>query len=214
MPRFPVRGVCAALLLLTLVCVPAAGAWELTAGMTLADLQLEEKEPGVYVGVQEAWPVGEGPLLFIGSMEYQLRKGSQIFNYTNPNTGLFQERGVVSLHYLQPAGFLAADLPVGARSIRFYSGASLLLKMGETWDEPDGEKGFDLGYEDMDLQLHLGMTFVVERLRVDARYSVGLLESVVYRDDDVLPGNKAAAEVLPENGEKTSLLQVGVGMSF
>jgi len=214
MPCTPVRGVCAALLLLCFACAPAARAWDLMAGMTQADLHLAEKEAGVYLGVQEVYPVGDGPWVFIGSAEYQLRRGSQIFNYTNPQFGLFQEEGAVSLHCLQPAGFLGVDLAVGEHAIRFYTGASILLKVGESWDEPDGDKGFDLGYEDLDLQLHLGMTFVIDRYLVDARYSAGLLESVVYRDDDVLGGDKAAGDDLPEEGEKASMMQVGVGMSF
>lgn len=214
MPRTPFRVFCLALLLLGFVCAPAALAWELVGGMTQADLNLVEKDAGFYLGIQEVYPVGDGPFVFIGSAEYQLRKGSQVFNYTNPQFGLFHEEGTVSLHCLQPAAFLGVDLPMGERVIRFYTGASILLKVGESWDEPDGDKGFDLGYEDLDLQLHLGMTFVINRYLVDARYSAGLLESVVYRDDDVLGGDKAAGDDLPENGEKSSLLQVGVGMSF
>ncbi|PID80473.1 hypothetical protein CSA17_05925 [bacterium DOLJORAL78_65_58] len=213
MSRHLLRSVCLGLLL-NLAFVPAALAWELVGGMTRADLGLAEKKTGFYLGAQETWPVGRGPLVFIGSAEYQLRRGSQVFNYTSPSYGLRQDWGTVGLHCLQPAGFLAVDLPVGGQRIRLYGGASLLLKMAEAWDEPDGKKGFDLGYEDLGLQAHLGLSVVFGRHFVDARYSAGLQGGVVYRDTRFSKTGKAAGDDLPEDGTKTHLIQVGAGMRF
>lgn len=196
-----------------LVSSPAL-AWDMTVGWLQADLALQDKDPGLYVGVQEAWSVGDGPFVFVGAAEYQLRKGTQAFYYTSQSQGLFEDEGTVSLHCLQPTGFLGLDLPVGEMKVRFYTGASLYLKMSESWDEPDGGKGMDLGYEDIDVQGHLGVSLHLDRFLVDGRYSAGLMDQLVYRDDDVLPGNKAGADDLPGDGGKISVIQIGGGFSF
>lgn len=208
------RTPCCALVCALVLFASTAPALELTGGWVQADLALEEKGDGVYLGVQEVWPIGDGPFIFIAAAEYQLRRGLQTFNYTHPDRGLFQEQGEVSLHYLQTAGFLGVEVPVGTRSLRFYGGASMGIKLDESWDEPEADKGLDLGFEDQDLQLHLGMSFPFGRYLVDARYTAGLLEQVIIRDAGAILPDKAAGDELPGGGEKVNIMQIGFGVRF
>jgi hypothetical protein len=193
---------------------PAAYALHVVAGWTDADIGLEERGNGFYAGVQESWALGTGMFDFTAAGEYLQKAGSMHRYYSDPHTGLTYGEAKVRLHCFQTAGFIGMSIPVSSFTPRLYTGASVVLNLSNSWDEPEGSTDGDYSYENMDFQVHLGLTIEVSRFLLDVRYSTGLLGQVIDRTNEIANPNKAEVEELPENGAKINSVQVGIGYSF
>lgn len=204
------------LLAITLLMVLASSAQALyvTAGWTDADIGLEENGNGFYGGIQDSWTLGSGLFDFTVAGEYLQKAGSMHRYYSDPHTGLTFGEAKVRLHCLQPAAFLGLSVPVSGFTPRVYTGASVVLKLADSWDEPEGSTDGDYSYEKMDFQLHVGFSLQVSRFMLDARYSSGLMDQLVDRTGQVASPLKAEVPELPEDNAKISSVQVGIGYSF
>ncbi len=185
-----------------------------TAGWTDTDVGLQERGNGFYAGIQDSWSLGSGLFDILVAGEYVQKAGSQMRFYSDSHSGLIEGEAKVRLHCFQPAAFLGLCLPVTSLRPRFYTGVSVVLKLDETWDEPEGETDGDFNYENMDFQLHLGFSLEISRFLVDMRYSSGLLEQLIDRTSNAVLPNKAEEPDLPEDGVKISSFQVGMGYAF
>ena len=112
-----------------------------------------------------------------------------------------------------------ADEPVGPLLLRPYGGASIAIKISESWEKPPGGTNRVYSYEDIDFVLSAGATLGWSRVFVDVRWSWGMLGQVIDRDHDNAGGwNKADGELagveVPAEGDRTSAVQAGLGISF
>ncbi len=199
---------------LLMVWASSALALHVTAGGIESDIGLEEKGHGFYVGAQDSWPLGEGLFDITLAGEYLQKSGSMHRYYSDPHTGLTFGEANVTLHCLQPAAFVGVGIPVANWKPRLYTGASVVLKLSDSWDEPEGSTDGDYSYENLDFQVHVGFSLEVSRFMLDARYSSGLMEQLIDRTSQLANPGKAEVPELPENGSKISSLQIGVGYSF
>lgn len=202
------------LLLPVLLLASTAQALEATAGWTESDLGLADKGHGFFLGVRDRWPLGEGLFHFSAAGEYVQKAGSLSRYFTDEIHGLRLVESKVRLHCAQAAGFLELGLPRPSFQPTVYTGASVVLKLKEAWNDPGGQAGDDYGFEDLDLQIHVGLLVKISRLMVDARYSTGLMEQLVYRTAGIGSANKAQTPELPAEGAKISSFQLGLGLSF
>ncbi len=191
-----------------------AHALHITAGWTNSDVGLQTKGDGFYAGLQDVWPLGDSLFDFTASAEYVQKVGSEMRFYSDEQSGLNEGEATVRLHCVQSTAFMGFRLPVTSLKPRLYTGASVVLKLDESWDEPQGETDGEYNYENMDFQIHLGISLEYSRFLLDARYSTGLMDQLIDRTSNIASGNKAAEPDLPENGAKISSFQVGVGYSF
>jgi len=211
-----IRAFFASCLLLILAATPAA-AWYVTAGAGESDVGLHEKGTGYMVGLGETWPAASGPFDVSAELAYVQRAGSQPMYFTDQITTLGDAK--VQLHMVRPALFGGLRLMDGSVVPRVYVGLSAAVKMGESWDKPDGETNRVYGYEDVDVELHAGVSVGVGRFFVDFRYNHGLLEQLVDRDaDNADPWVKAEGDLegieAPVDGDKVTSWQVGLGVGF
>ncbi len=201
-----------------LVMVSSAQAVQISAGWTESDLGLENRGNGFYAGVQNSWPLGND-FDFTAAGEYQNKSASQLLDYTNPDEGLFSSEGEITLHCFQPAFFVGYSIPMDSFRPRLYVGGSILLKLNESWNEPEGsDSGLRLYYDDFDIQLHAGFSLQYNRFLLDARYSAGLFEMLSVEssqlETSVSGPQKAEIPELPEDGTKINSIQVGIGYTF
>jgi len=202
--------------LLTVLAFSAtsAEAMIVTAGWIRSDIGLEEDGDGFYTGVQETWEMGNGRFDFTVAGEYLQKSGSMHRFYSDPHTGETFAKADVLLHCVQPAAFLGLRLPVKSFTSRLYAGASVVLKLSESWDEPEGSTAGDYGYENMDFQVHLGFANEISRFLVDIRFSYGLMDQLINQTSQNLYPGKADVDETLEDGAKISSLQIGVGYKF
>jgi Outer membrane protein beta-barrel domain len=191
-----------------------AQAVHVTAGWTDSDIGLTERGNGFYVGVLEHWPMSGDWFEFSAAAEYVQKSGSMMRLYADPEAGPTEGKATATLHCLQPAAFVGVKIPGMSFLPRFYTGVSLALKLSESWDEPQGETIGDYGYEQMDLQAHLGISAGYSRFLVDARYNFGLTEQLIEPSSIISPANKALDQEFPENGAKINSFQLGLGFAF
>lgn len=207
-----------ALLLTAALLAPAAAvATELQAGWTRTDLGLDRDGDGFLVGVGGVQPLGRGPFDIAFGGEYARKRGVQPMLVASPELGLVRSDAEVTLHCLQGTGSVGVGLPVAGLRLRPYAGATVAIKLDETWDRIEGSTGRDYGYEDLDLALHLGLQVrFAGRFFVDGRYSRGLMEQVVERDGEGFTKaiDPLTGATLPEAGDTVSWVQVGAGVAF
>ena len=214
-----IRAMMGVLAVLAAAVLPAAAAAvEIHAGWVHADLGLDGQGDGFTAGVGGTWPVGAGPFDVTATGEYVVKRGSQPLLVGNPDLGLVRSDAEVTLRCLQPAAFVGFNVPLGAVRPRLYAGASISIKLDETWDRTPGLTNRDYGYEDVDAAVHLGAQLRFRgRVFLDARYSHGLLEQVVDRDGDAAAAKESdplTGAQLPEDGDTVSSYQLGVGVVF
>ncbi|MFH2052447.1 MAG: hypothetical protein ABIK96_08265 [bacterium] len=184
-------------------------------GYTRADVGLADDGDGFCLGVGTVAALGDGPLEILAAAEFLQLGGSQTMLFSDPQAGNTVGPAEVTLSYLQPAGSLAIRLPAGPVIIRPYAGLAAALKVGESWSTPTGTADRDLGYEDVDLRVHLGARLNAGKGFLDARYAWGLLDQVTVtgalpdKADDPLGG-----ESLPVAGDKVSFFRVSAGWNF
>jgi len=193
-----------------------AAAFQIHAGLIRSDVGLDQEGSGFTFGVGGQTPLGTGPFDFTGTLEYLQKRGTQPMIVSNPKLGPVRADAEVTLHCLQPAGFLGWSFPVGSLVPRLYAGASVSVKLGESWDRLEGGVATDYSYEDVDFLVHLGATLRYrEFFFLDVRWSQGLMEQVVVRDgsaakaQDPLTGAR-----LPEDGDTVSSFQIGLGVTL
>jgi hypothetical protein len=212
-PPFPV------LLLVLLLAVPASAQWFVSAGMNRSDLGLNDPGNGFQVGGGEMRSLPDDRFDASWSLEYVQRRGSQPMFFDDPSRGPVFGEAAVTLAYVQPAATLGWRVPVGGLLLRPYVGASIAVKIGESWDKPVGSTNRVYSYEDIDFMGHAGLTVGLGRLLVDLRGSWGFLEQVIDRDYDNAGGWEKADDPLagvtvPQAGDRSSALQVGLGLTF
>lgn len=198
---------------------PPAAAWYVTAGMGESDVGLDANGSTFDLGLGETWPVGTGPFEVTAELAYAQRAGSQPMWFTSTSSGLFAGEAEVTLHMVRPSVFGVLRLLEGRTVPRLYAGLSTPIKVSESWDKPDGETNVVYGYEDLDVEVHLGASVAVGRFGVDFRWNVGLLEQLVVRDADNTGGWTKAqvdpdAAATPENGATVSSWQLGLTVGF
>jgi hypothetical protein len=171
------------------------------------------------LGLGETWTVGGGPFDVAAELAYAQRAGSQPMYFTSTSAGLFADEAAVTLHMLRPSFFCGLRVLEGKVVPRLYAGLSTPIKVSESWDKPAGETAVVYGYEDLDVEAHLGASLAVGRLGVDFRWNAGLLEQLVVRDADNAGGwtktevDPDAAKV-PEDGAKVTSWQLGLTVAF
>lgn len=192
-----------------------AGGPFVMGGFTRADVGLADDGDGFCLGVGTVAALGEGPLEILAAAEFLQLGGSQVMLFSDPQAGNTVGSAEVTLSCLQPSGSLAVRLPAGPATIRPYAGLAAALKVGESWSTPAGTADRDLGYEDVDLRVHLGVRLNVGKGFLDARYAWGLLDQVTVtgalpdKADDPLGGAS-----LPVAGDKVAFFQVSAGLEF
>ncbi len=199
---------------LLMVVASSAQALYVTAGWTESDIGLEEKGNGFYAGIQDSWPMGGDMFDITLAGEYLQKVGSMHRYYSDPYSGLTYGEAKVTLHCLQPAAFVGLSVPVSGLKPRLYTGTSVVLKLSDSWDEPEGSTDGDYSYENLDFQVHVGFSLEISRFMLDARYSLGLMDQLIDRTSEIAGAAKAEVEDLPEDGSKIDSLQIGVGFSF
>lgn len=204
--------------LLLLLASPAA-AWYVSAGGSESDVGLDEKRSGFFVGVGERWPRPDSHFDVAAELAYVQRAGSQPLIFTDGVLPAFRDDAEVRLHMLRPALFGGVTIPAGRVEPRLYTGFSVAVKLAESWTKPEGETNRVYGYEDIDAEMHLGVSVGVGRLFLDFRYNHGLLDQLVDRDFDnagswTKAGDDLAGVKTPEGGDNVSSWQVGAGFGF
>ena len=197
----------------------ASAQWFVSGGMNRSDLGLNDTGDGFYVGGGEIRLLPGEIFDVAWSLEYVQRRSSQPMIFDDPNRGPVFGEAETTLGYVQPAAMLGWRLGVGGFLLRPYAGASIAVKISEKWDKPDGSTNRVYSYEDIDVMVHGGVTLGWGRVMVDLRGSWGLLEQVIDRDYDNAGGWEKADDALagvevPQAGDKTSAVQVGLGLTF
>lgn len=210
--------------LTVLVMVLAAGqalALDLTAGVTHSDVGLYKDGSGGVLGIGQNILSDPGLVDLTVMVEYVQRGGSQPRYFSHPTNGLVLDDADVLLHQLQTAAFVGRSFPFSRFTPRVYGGASVAIKLSESWTQPEGNTAGVIGYEDTDFILHLGVTMDFTRYFVDARYSFGMTKQLIDTTDPLtkIDGLKAAAEVEDgigefEDGAKVSGFQMSLGYRF
>lgn len=214
--RFPVTTLL--IVVLVMSATPAA-AVKISAGWTRADVGLQNKGDGLFVGVGNDIPMTSRFLDASYSLEYVQKVGSQPTFFTDPVTGFTTTDAEVTLHCVQPAMFLGARVPDLGFVPRIYVGGSVVLKVEESWSDFPGDPNREWGYKNTDIVGHVGVSLQVGPVTADFRYTQGFVGQLL-RDNTELPLDGAKAEVGPEGahdpeiGAKISLFQLGAGFSF
>ena len=178
--RFLAAGLILAAVLAT--GIASGQTWQATAGLTGADVGLDENRLGVALGAGRSFDLPGGVFDFRFAGEYVQKAGSQPRMFTPEEGTPFLGDEEVLLHYLQPVVSLGASLPVQRVVPRAYVGAALALKVSESWTRPVEDGQEQLGYEDTDFTLHAGVSAGVGPVEIDFRYSVGVNASLIVDD--------------------------------
>lgn len=202
------------LLMALIFFAPSAQALTVTAGWIQADVGLDENTAGWFTGIQETRALVGDLIDITVSGEYLKKAGSLSRLYSDPHAGETTGEAKVRLHCFQPAFFLGVRLPVSAFTARLYTGSSVVLNLGESWDEPIGTTALEYGYEELDFQVHAGFFTEISNFVLDIRYSYGLKDQLIVRTGQDMNLQKAEVIETPEDGEKITSLQIGVGYSF
>lgn len=210
---------CVYVLLILVLAAPVSAQWFVSAGMNRSDLGLNDEGNGFTLGGGEIRPLPGGSFDVAWSLEYVQRRSSQPMMFFDPDRGPVFGDAEATLGYLQPAAMLGWRLPVAGLLLRPYAGASVAIKISESWDKPDGGTNRVYGYEDLDVMAHLGLTVGLGRLLVELRGSWGFMEQVIDRDYDNAGGWEKADDPLagievPQAGDKSSAVQIGLGLTF
>lgn len=218
-PRTTLIALSVVLFIVPGAATPASAQWFVSGGMNRSDLGLNDPGDGFYVGGGEIRPLSGDHFDVAWSVEYLQRRSSQPMIFDDPNQGPVFGEAEATLGYVQPAAMLGWRLEVVGLLLRPYAGASIAVKISETWDKPEGSTNRVYSYEDIDVMVHGGATLGWGRLLVDLRGSWGLMEQVIDRDYDNAGGWEKADDLLagvevPQAGDKTSAVQVGLGLTF
>lgn len=205
-----------AVMMLTMVAGQGP-AIEAAAWVTHSDVGLYDSRGGGGLGVSGNVLSDSGSVDLTFGFEYIQRRGAQPRYFAHPTDGLILDNAEVVLHYLQPVALVGVSFPVGKWVPRVYGGLSFALKVGETWNQPEGETNGEIGYEDTDVLVHLGTTIQEGRYFIDFRYSWGLTRQVV--DNTTFRVEKLAEDVEAgldafEDGNKVHGFQAGLGYRF
>ncbi len=207
------------LLLLCCLTAPAGAEWIVIGGVNTSDLALNDPGDGFYVGGGEIRILPGERFDVAWTLEFVRRTASQPMFFDDPNAGPVFGAAEVTPDYVQPAVMLGWRLPLGPLLLRPYGGASIAVKISENWDKPDGSTNRVYSYEDIDVVVSAGATLGWGPVFADVRWSWGLLDQVVSRDYDNTTGWSKADDALagiefPSDGDKTSAVQAGLGISF
>ncbi|MCP4571625.1 MAG: PorT family protein [bacterium] len=218
MPRSSISG-CLLLSFVMALAASPAGAWYVVAGAGESDVGLHENGTSYTIGGGESWPVGPGPFDISAELSYLQRAGSQPLIFTNGVLPYFVDEASVTVHMVRPAIFGGVRLLEGRVVPRLYAGFSASVKVAESWEKPVGETNRVYGYEDLDAELHAGLSVGVGRFAVDFRYNHGLRDQLVDRDADNAGSWDKAQDDLegiatPEGGARATSWQVGLSVGF
>lgn len=207
------------LVLLGCLATPAAAEWIVFGGANTSDLALNDPGNGFYLGGGEIRTLPGEVFDVAWTLEYERRTSSQPMFFDDVDTGETLGEAAVTLGYIQPSAMLGWRLPVGPLLLRPYGGASIAIKISESWETPPGGSSRVYSYEDIDFVLSAGATLGWNHVFVDVRWSWGMLGQVIDRDHDNAGGwNKAddalAGVEVPVEGDTTSAVQAGLGISF
>jgi len=215
---------CLAMVLLT--TSQTAEAVTVSAGWARSDVGLHNKGDGMYLGVGTSMPLPNPIFDARYSLEYVQKKGSHPTPFSDPIRGFTVEDAEVTLHVVQPSVFLGARIPDLPVVPRLYVGGSLGLKVKESWSDFPGVPDRAYSYKETDVIAHVGASVDLGPVTVDMRWSQSLVDQLLY-DPQELPlksesplQSAAKAEDplagigVPEEGHKTSVLQVGVTFGF
>ncbi len=186
-------------------------------GWTQADVGLQNKGDGFFLGVSNGIPMTIGFLDVSYALEYVQKVGSQPTFFSDPETGFTVTDAEVTLHCVQPSIFLGARVPDIGIVPRVYVGTSFVLKVSEEWSDFPGQAHIEWGYKNTDIVGHVGVSLGVGPVTVDFRYTQGFLDQLLV-DNTVV--NAAKAETppegthIPEVGAKISNIQLGAGFTF
>lgn len=215
------RSIVSGAALVALLCLgstaPAAEGWYAAAGVAGADLGLDQSRQGLALEVGRILPLPGSRFDFAFRGEYLQKVGNQprVF-VTEENPGFVGDEELV-LHYLQPAVSLGYSWPMPSVAPRIYAGASMGLKLGETWNHP-ADDGLEIfGFEDTDFALHAGASLTWRRWLLDARWEQGLVSQLLV-DEGAALTQKAEDPLAgvddPEDGAKITTWRVLLGFSF
>jgi hypothetical protein len=189
---------------------------QIYGGWTRADVGLQNKGDGFFVGVGNEIPMSSGFLDASYALEYVQKVGSQPTFFSDPETGFTITDAEVTLHCVQPSIFLGARVPDIGIVPRVYVGTSFVLKVSEEWSEFPGQPHIEWGYKSTDIVGHIGVSLGMGPVTVDFRYTQGFLDQLLL--DNTLV-NAAKAEIPPEGtppeiGAKLTNIQLGAGFTF
>lgn len=206
------------LLAVAMLAVSPAGAVQVTAGWTHADVGLQNEGDGFFVGVGSGIPWENRYFDASYAFEYVQKVGSQPTFFSDPVEGFTTTDAKVTLHCLQPAIFLGARIPDLGFVPRIYAGASVVLKVEESWSDFPGQAHLEWGYKNTDIAGHLGASLSLGPVTVDFRFTQGFTGQLLY-DNTPQPLAAKAEELpegtfLPEEGAKLTHYQLGAGFTF
>lgn len=219
MTVMPLRLIFAGILTVSLIVgASTAGAVQISAGWTHADVGLQNEGDGLFVGIANDIPWTSRFFDASYALEYVQKAGSQPTFFTDPVTGFTVTDAEVTLHCLQPAVFLGARFPDLSFVPRIYTGLSIVLKVDEQWSDFPGQASLEWGYKNSDISGHLGASLGVGPVAVDFRFTFGFTGQLL-RDNTPEPVAAKAEEppegtFVPEEGAKINHYQLGAGFTF
>jgi hypothetical protein len=198
--------------------VSAALAVQVTAGWTHADVGLQNKGDGLFVGVGNDIPMDSRVFDASYALEYVQKVGSQPTFFSDPQTGFTVTDAEVTLHCVQPSLFLGARIPDLGFVPRIYVGSSIVLKVNESWSDFPGQPDVAYGYKNSDIVGHVGVSLGVGPVTVDFRYTQGFTGQLLVDNSPQPVASKAEVgpegTFVPEIGAKISHIQLGAGFTF
>lgn len=213
----PLRPLILLILTLALAGTPAA-AVTVSAGWTRADVGLQNKLDGFFMGVANDIPLTSRFLDASYSLEYMQKVGSQPTFFSDPVDGFTTQDAEVTLHCVQPAIFLGAHVPDLGFVPRVYVGGSIILKVKESWSEFPGQPDQEWAYKNTDIAVHVGASLQVGPVLADFRFTQGVVGQLLREDNEVVLGGKSTVGPEgahePQIGAKISHVQLGLGFSF
>ncbi len=225
-PGFPRAAGFLCLAMVLLATSVFAEAATVSAGWTRSDVGLHNKGNGMYLGVGTSLPLPNPIFDTSFSLEYVQKKGSHPTPFSDPIRGFTVEDAEVTLHVVQPSVFLGARIPDLPVVPRLYVGGSLGLKVKESWSDFPGVPDRAYGYKETDVIAHVGAAVGLGPVSVDMRWSRSLVGQLLYDPQEIPlqsaspPQNAVKAEdplagvLVPREGHKTSVLQIGVTFGF
>jgi hypothetical protein len=210
----------AAILLTSVITLGAAsaGAVQITAGWTHADVGLQNEGDGFFLGVGNDIPWASKVFDAGYALEYVQKVGSQPTFFSDPEEGFAVEDAEVTLHCLQPSILIGARIPDLGFVPRIYTGMSIVLKVDEAWSDFPGQAHQEWGYKSSDICGHLGVSLGVGPVSVDFRFTQGFSGQLLEDNTQVAGSDKAEegpeGTFIPESGAKISHYQLGAGFSF
>ncbi len=193
--------------------------WWAQGGWVRSDVGLADQGDGLWVGVEGAHTLGTGHWELGYSLAYVQEVGAQTMLFSDPREGSQVGPAEVTLHTLQPGVNLGLVHDLGSFNMRLYGGGAVNLKLSEQWTHPAGEADRQYSFENLDLDLQLGLSLRRDNFSLDFRYSLGLLDQLLV--EGAPPTGKSSqaedplgGEALPAAGEKVSSWRVGLGYRF